>query len=106
MRTFYTKKSSKEYCSSIAIDSHYSLPKFIALFFSFFLFGEQTYAQNIISLGDSSTFVSDNKTSLEWWKKTAVYQIYPRSWFDTNGDGIGDIQGIIEKLDYLQGIGY
>ena len=43
---------------------------------------------------------------MEWWKKTTVYQIYPRSWFDTNGDGIGDIQGIIDKLDYLKDIGY
>lgn len=43
---------------------------------------------------------------MEWWKKTTVYQIYPRSWFDTNGDSIGDIQGIIEKLDYLKDLGY
>jgi oligo-1,6-glucosidase/alpha-glucosidase len=43
---------------------------------------------------------------MEWLKKTTVYQIYPRSWFDTNGDGIGDIQGIIDKLDYLKDIGY
>lgn len=43
---------------------------------------------------------------MEWWKTTTVYQIYPRSWFDTNGDGIGDIQGIIDKLDYLKDIGY
>ena len=43
---------------------------------------------------------------MEWWKKTTVYHIYPRSWYDTNGDGIGDIQGIIDKLDYLQELGY
>lgn len=36
-----------------------------------------------------------------WWKNSVVYQIYPKSFFDSNGDGIGDLQGMIEKLDYL-----
>lgn len=44
-------------------------------------------------------------TLIEWWKKAVVYQIYPRSFYDTNGDGIGDLQGIIEKLDYLKELG-
>lgn len=43
-----------------------------------------------------------NKT---WWKESVVYQIYPRSFCDTNGDGIGDIRGIIRKLDYLKRLG-
>ncbi|KKK37164.1 oligo-1,6-glucosidase [Mesobacillus campisalis] len=40
-----------------------------------------------------------------WWKESVVYQIYPRSFMDSNGDGIGDLQGIISKLDYLQSLG-
>ncbi|MBC2256581.1 alpha-glucosidase [Listeria ivanovii] len=41
----------------------------------------------------------------DWWKKSVVYQIYPKSFNDSNGDGVGDIQGIIEKLDYLKKLG-
>lgn len=40
-----------------------------------------------------------------WWKETVVYQIYTRSFYDSNGDGIGDIEGIRQKLDYLQELG-
>ncbi|WP_100333772.1 alpha,alpha-phosphotrehalase [Bacillus alkalisoli] len=40
-----------------------------------------------------------------WWKKSVVYQIYPKSFNDTSGNGVGDIQGIIEKLDYLKELG-
>lgn len=42
---------------------------------------------------------------MRWYKESIVYQIYPRSFNDFNGDGIGDIRGIIEKLDYLKGLG-
>ncbi|QVK17221.1 alpha-glucosidase [Mycoplasmatota bacterium] len=41
----------------------------------------------------------------KWWQEAVVYQIYPRSFYDSNNDGIGDIQGIIEKLDYLKNLG-
>lgn len=40
-----------------------------------------------------------------WWKDSVVYQIYPRSFKDSNGDGFGDLQGVIEKLDYLKELG-
>lgn len=40
-----------------------------------------------------------------WWKEASVYQIYPASFFDSNGDGFGDINGIVEKLDYLDLLG-
>jgi len=40
-----------------------------------------------------------------WWQKAVFYQIYPRSFADGNGDGVGDLHGIIDKLDYLQGLG-
>lgn len=40
-----------------------------------------------------------------WWKESVVYQIYPRSFYDSNGDGVGDLRGIIQKLDYLKELG-
>lgn len=40
-----------------------------------------------------------------WWKKSTVYQIYPKSFYDTTGNGVGDLQGIIHKLDYLAELG-
>src|SRR5699024_3832057 len=46
-----------------------------------------------------------NIMTKKWWKEAVAYQIYPRSFMDSNGDGIGDIQGVISKLDYLEGLG-
>lgn len=43
--------------------------------------------------------------STSWWKEAVVYQIYPRSFLDSNGDGIGDLRGIISRLDYLKKLG-
>lgn len=40
-----------------------------------------------------------------WWKERVFYQIYPRSFQDSNGDGIGDIPGMIARLDYLKWLG-
>jgi hypothetical protein len=64
--------------------------------FSFLLIIEcsilkNTYKNNLNILIDKE---------LQWWQKALVYQIYIESFFDTNEDGIGDLQGIISKLDY------
>lgn len=40
-----------------------------------------------------------------WWKSAVVYQIYPISFLDSNGDGLGDLNGITSKLDYLKDLG-
>lgn len=42
---------------------------------------------------------------VQWWQQAVIYQIYPRSFQDGNGDGIGDLRGIISRLDYLQSLG-
>ena len=55
---------------------------------------------------EKGEIIADNGTLTEkWWKEAVVYQIYPRSFYDSNGDGIGDLLGIYEKLDYLQELG-
>ncbi|CAN1573885.1 AmyA Glycosidases [Flavobacteriaceae bacterium] len=51
----------------------------------------------------SSNIIS--KIDKKWWKEAVIYQIYPRSFKDSNDDGIGDLKGIISKLDYLQSLG-
>src|SRR5678815_2879264 len=53
----------------------------------------------------SQTQNDNNITDRKWWKEAVVYQIYPRSFKDSDGDGIGDLKGIISKLDYLKGLG-
>lgn len=46
-----------------------------------------------------------DKTKRDWWKSAVFYQVYPKSFQDTNGDGIGDLRGVIRRLDYLEKLG-
>ncbi|MGO9228772.1 MAG: alpha-glucosidase [Bryobacteraceae bacterium] len=53
----------------------------------------------------SAQAAAQAKTSDAWWKHAVIYEIYPRSFADTNGDGVGDLNGITKHLDYLAGLG-
>lgn len=64
-----------------------------------------TIIKNEEALASGSTLHGPRRPYRAWWKDAAVYQIYPSSFNDTNGDGIGDLPGIIEKLDYLKELG-
>src|SRR5262252_1249649 len=48
---------------------------------------------------------SQSDSTRKWWKEAVVYQIYPRSFKDFDGDGVGDLKGIISKLDYVKSLG-
>lgn len=60
---------------------------------------------HLINSEDDVPVVSRGKITPKWWKEAVFYQIYPRSFYDTDGDGIGDLRGIICKLDYLKDLG-
>lgn len=72
--------------------------------------GEDFYDSflNLLNTPDSNPLTEDGylpKEEKPWWKEAVFYQIYPRSFKDSNGDGVGDLKGIIEKLDYLKELG-
>lgn len=46
-----------------------------------------------------------HRPAAPWWKGATIYQIYPRSFRDANGDGVGDLLGVTEKLDYVASLG-
>lgn len=57
------------------------------------------------SAGAHASLQSRPSIRREWWKESSVYQIYPASFKDSNGDGLGDIPGIISELDYIKSLG-
>lgn len=59
----------------------------------------------ILNIEKDIPLMDECEIEKKWWKEAVFYQIYPRSFKDSNGDGIGDIRGIIEKLDYLKQLG-
>src|ERR1700710_1715267 len=61
------------------------------------LIGSRCYSQSKVNTKDSLT--------RKWWKEAVVYQIYPRSFKDSDGDGIGDLKGVLSKLDYIKSLG-
>ena len=75
--------------------------KHLILFFAALTMG----ATLLVSSAQTSTHTTINGYQPTWWKEAVVYQIYPRSFQDTNGDGIGDLNGITEHLDYLKKLG-
>jgi alpha-glucosidase len=53
----------------------------------------------------SESDLSKEQYDAPWWRGAVIYQVYPRSMMDTNGDGVGDLPGVIEKLDYIKSLG-
>lgn len=60
---------------------------------------------HLVNIEDDVPFVSKGTITKKWWKEAVFYQIYPRSFYDSNDDGIGDLRGIMSKLDYLKDLG-
>lgn len=60
---------------------------------------------DLVNIEEASIKDTSKEISKKWWKEAVFYQIYPRSFCDSNGDGIGDLQGIISKLDYIKDLG-
>jgi oligo-1,6-glucosidase len=81
----------------------YRLPiGFAAIVMCFCFFSCQTSNNKTVNTNTRDT---SNITDRKWWKEAVVYQVYPRSYKDGDGDGIGDLKGIISKLDYIKSLG-
>ena len=76
--------------------------KTIKFSFLFFIIAAITA---MVSCNSINKKEENTNTQRKWWKEAVVYQIYPRSFKDSNGDGIGDLKGIISKLDYVKSLG-
>ena len=63
------------------------------------------FGVSVLVAQNASTANSKSASLENWWKNAVIYEIYPRSFQDTNGDGIGDLNGITEHLDYLKNLG-
>ena len=60
---------------------------------------------DMFNLEKNEILTDEGELKEKWWKEAVIYQIYPRSFYDSNGDGIGDLKGITEKLDYIKELG-
>ena len=60
---------------------------------------------DMLNLEKDEVITDQGEMTEKWWKEAVIYQIYPRSFYDSNGDGIGDLNGIRQKLNYLQDLG-
>jgi oligo-1,6-glucosidase len=65
----------------------------------------KTFLLSIIALLFATYLPAQPTNEKKWWKEAVVYQIYPRSFKDSDGDGVGDLKGIISKLDYIKSLG-
>lgn len=72
---------------------------------SFFLLSTFIFLAFFFEVSNSQTNQSTASKDHTWWKEAIVYQIYPRSFQDSDGDGVGDLKGIISRLDYLKSLG-
>src|SRR5215470_9681522 len=59
----------------------------------------------VLALQNATAATSATAAAAKWWQNAVVYEIYPRSFQDSNADGIGDLNGIAQRLDYLQALG-
>ena len=66
--------------------------------------GATHHVSHTITHAQKGIGMTANNLNDDWWKQAVVYQIYPRSFKDVNGDGIGDIAGVTEKMDYLKNL--